>query len=268
MIYAGVAWINARYPVSKTEEIRQRDSSLTLVGLILAFFASQFFLLSARNCFEMAPLAVYDYYGPVRVVGYKRSRIGRDGKNNLSVLLQKHYFKCPVDEAVGQIQVAWGGSWACPHLGADRHCSVVVHSNDCDYAVCENCYGGCTQEEYDTTLNASNYCVQNGTLAGFTASWDLIAQGISYDSDVPPGDDVHQFATVTMYADCDTCQAEFAEIVEEKTAPLTSSASIFLGVLSGLCSIVYFALVIDARQKKDIATTECDSLVEPVVEST
>jgi len=269
LIYAGMAWMDHRYPRQKTEATIQKQcrSDLMLVGLILAFFATQFFLVSAQACWNVAPFAVYDYYGPVRVVGYNASRIGRDGKNNLLVTLRKHYFKCPIDEAVGQIQVAWGGTWACPTHGADHECSVSIHSYHCDFSVCEDCHGGCTPQEYESILGASNHCVQNGTLAGFTDSWDLMAEGINYDPSVPPMDDAHQYSTVQMYADCNACQAEFAEIVEEHTESNLKWVSVFFGIVSGLSAIAYYALVMAAQRKKEDVTAEADRhVVEAGVE--
>ena len=266
--------MNRRYPppIRETSNNNSADTRLisdarlcstfsTMFGLLGFFFGIQFLLYMSKRCLVVAaPLAHYDYYGPVRVVGYSNSTIGQDGRSNLTPSLRNHFFGCPVDEAVGHIQVAWGGAWACH---SKKQCLGTVHSYVCDFSSCSTCGSGwCSEEEYERTLGASNRCVQ-GTLKHdhFEASWNLLAQNISYDPKVHPDHDTVPWTTVLMYADCDTCEAAHAEIVEQQKHPGgdTGGVGIFLAVTFGVCVLLHiWTTTVAARKRKSVVNDDDD----------
>jgi hypothetical protein len=251
---AAADWFRRRYPIAadkennNTRKAKRRSPDVTLAEIFVAYFALQFFALAAQRCFHLVALSGYDYHGPVRVVGYSESYIGRDGRSNRLPHLQKYYFKCPVDEAVGQIEVAWGGKWACPqHDSHDKQCTATVNSFDCDFTVCESCNGEtCSLDEYNTTLQASNTCVQ--TYPKFRNSWTLLEQGIRYNSSIPPWDDSQEFSTVTMYVECDTCKAEFEDIIDQQRHDVPQGIIIAYGVVLVICGVLYGKTTIYSSQ--------------------
>ena len=238
-------WLSLRYPQRLSKQTSDIRLKLTVFGGMAALTGCMLFGILTFLCWhKWEPFAAYDYYGDVLVINTTApSYIGQDGRNNRDVLLREYYFKCPVDEAVGHVQVMWDCPTTTNHqeeTTATNTCKSWMSSYHCDFTVCEGCNGkGCTQEEYTDALTTSQSCVQSNTSWYFSATNQNLQQGL-----LPPESTTQEadndesesssWSSFTMYGDCTSCTAEWEEIVDRNLSNLLPGERAILWVLSTL----------------------------------
>jgi hypothetical protein len=162
---------------------------------VFAWFASGALALYA---FQTIRHASFDYYGPMRVVGYDVN-IVRDDDYEKRVYEYNSDGRCEVVQI--DLKVAFGGSWACPDQNnADYECINTAEDHAFNCHLCGGLYNVSNAAEA-----ASGYCVQ-GLIGDETLA--LLDAGSRYDASVSPELDENGWKYVNAYGDCDSCSVQ------------------------------------------------------------
>jgi hypothetical protein len=189
---------------------------------VFAWFASGALALYA---FQMIPHASFDYYGPMRVVGYGVN-IVRDGDYEKRVYEYNSDGRCEVVQI--DLKVAFGGSWACPdYADSDLECITTAKDQAFNCHLCGGLYNVSNAAEA-----ASEYCVQ-GLIGDETLA--LLDAGARYDASVSPELDENGWKFVNAYGDCNSCSVQSDDYGSYMGRPqLMGIISLFFFVVSGL----------------------------------
>jgi hypothetical protein len=162
---------------------------------VFAWFASGALALYA---FQTSRHASFDYYGPMRVVGYDVN-IVRDDDYEKLVYEYNSDGRCEVVQI--DLKVAFGGSWACPdHTDSDLECINTAKDQAFNCQVCGGLYNVSNAAEA-----ASGYCVQS-LIGDETPA--LLDAGARYDASVSPEVDGTGWKYVNAYGDCNSCSVQ------------------------------------------------------------
>jgi hypothetical protein len=189
---------------------------------VFAWFASGALALYA---FQTIGHASFDYFGPMRVVGYDVN-IARDDDYEKRVYQYNDDGRCEVVQI--DLKVAFGGSWACPdHTNADYECINTAKDQSFNCHLCGGLYNVSNAAEA-----ASGYCVQ-GLIGDETMA--LLDAGSRYDASVSPELDENGWKFVNVYGDCNSCsvQSDVYGSYMGRTQ-LLGIFSLFFFVVSGL----------------------------------
>jgi hypothetical protein len=189
---------------------------------VFAWFAS---IALAVYAFQTIGHASFDYYGPMRVVGYDVN-IMRDYDYEKRVYEYNSDGHCEVVQI--DLKVAFGGSWACPdRTDSDFECLSTAKDATFDCHVCGGLYNVSNAAEA-----ASGYCVQ-GLIGDTTLA--LLDAGASYDASVSPELDENGWKYVNAYGDCNSCSVQ-SDIYGSYMgrAQLMGIFSLFFFVVSGI----------------------------------
>ena len=191
-------------------------------ALVFAWFASGALALYA---FQTISHASFDYYGPMRVIGYDVN-IMRDGDYEKRVYEYNddgHCEKVQID-----LKVAFGGLWACPdHTNSDHECINTAKDQTFNCHLCGGLYNVSNAAEA-----ASGYCVQ-GLIGDETLA--LLDAGARYDASVSPELDENGWKFVNAYGDCNSCSVQ-SDVCGSYMgrSQLMGIISLFFFVVSGL----------------------------------
>jgi hypothetical protein len=175
--------------------VRPAFHPLTMFASVFAWFASGALALYA---FATIGFASFDYYGPMRVVGYDVN-IMRDDDYEKRVYEYNSDGRCEVVEI--DLRVAFGGSWACPdHTDSDLECINTANDPMFNCHLCGGLYNVSNAAEA-----ASGYCVQ-GLIGDETLA--LLDAGAQYDARVSPQLDENGWKYVNVYGDCNSCSVQ------------------------------------------------------------
>jgi hypothetical protein len=162
---------------------------------VFAWFASSALALYA---FQTIRHASFDYYGPMRVIGYDVN-ITRDGVYEEQVYEYNSDGRCEVVQI--DLKVAFGGSWACPDRSdSDLECINTAKDQAFNCHLCGGLYNVSNAAEA-----ASGYCVQ-GLIGDKTLA--LLDAGAQYDASVSPALDENGWKFVNAYGDCNSCSVQ------------------------------------------------------------
>jgi hypothetical protein len=162
---------------------------------VFAWFASGALTLYA---FQTIRHASFDYYGPMRVVGYDVN-IKKNNDFEKRVYEYNSFGCCEVVQI--DLKVAFGGSWACPdHTDSDLECINTVKDQMFNCHLCGGLYNVSNAAEA-----ASGYCVQ-GLIGDETLA--LLDAGAQYEASVSPELDENGWKYVNVYGDCNSCNVQ------------------------------------------------------------
>jgi hypothetical protein len=189
---------------------------------VFAWFASGALALYA---FLTIGHASFDYYGPMRVVGYD-VHIVRDDDFEKRVYEYNSDGRCEVVQI--DLKVAFGGPWACPdHTDSDLECINTAKDHSFNCHLCGGLYNVSNAAEA-----ASGYCVQ-GLIGDETLA--LLDAGAQYEASVSPELDENGWKYVNVYGDCNSCSVQsdvYGSYMDR--AQILGIFSLFFFALSGI----------------------------------
>lgn len=175
--------------------VQPAGHSQFMFASVFAWFASAALALYA---FQTMRHASFDYYGPMRVVGYDVN-IVRDYDYEKRLYEYNPDGRCEVVQI--NLNVAFGGSWACPdHTDSDLECINTAKDTTFDCHLCGGLYN-----VSDGAEAASGYCIQ-GLIGDATLA--LLDSGATYDASVSPELDESGWKYVNVYGDCNSCSVQ------------------------------------------------------------
>eukprot|EP00550_Attheya_septentrionalis_P013314 CAMPEP_0198304384 /NCGR_PEP_ID=MMETSP1449-20131203/57372_1 /TAXON_ID=420275 /ORGANISM="Attheya septentrionalis, Strain CCMP2084" /LENGTH=286 /DNA_ID=CAMNT_0044006905 /DNA_START=238 /DNA_END=1095 /DNA_ORIENTATION=- len=167
------AWRSATLGTPAMLAVQPAFHPQTMFASMIAWFASGALALYA---FVTIGDASFDYFGPMRVVGYDVN-IMRDDDYEKRVYEYNSDGHCEVVQI--DLKVAFGASWACPDLAdSDLECIDTAKDQMFNCHLCGGLYNVSTAAEA-----ASGYCVQ-GLIGDETLA--LLDAGAQYDASVSP----------------------------------------------------------------------------------
>eukprot|EP00978_Attheya_sp_CCMP212_P002330 scaffold4829_cov64-Attheya_sp.AAC.1 len=191
------AWRSATLGTSAMLAVQPAFHPQIMFASVFAWFASGALALYAFV--TIGDAASFDYFGPMRVVGYDVT-IRRDDDYEKRVYQYNSDGHCEVVQI--DLKVAFGASWACPDLADDSDLECINTAKDQMFNchLCGGLYNVSTAAEA-----ASGYCVQ-GLIGDETLA--LLAAGAQYDASVSPELDENGWKYVNAYGDCNSCSVQ------------------------------------------------------------
>jgi hypothetical protein len=149
--------------------------------------------------------------------------------------------------AFGKPEVSWGGEWGCPQ-SPDTWCTAAVFEPNCIY--CDDPkYTECTGEKQGNEADAEGCVALRYKLDRWYTTIDFLDP--TFDTNVPPEEDDVQWPYVTLYGNCETCQAEITGCIKDRHSSAEKLLRIGLGTLiAGL--VVYAGLSLYLAVSKTI----------------